>query len=526
MSVASNALRHPDDANREMPVLRQRLILLALAIAACACKPVADPPDEPGSASAAAQTHRIEEHPLVRILVQADGALPGEGENSAWITEEVRYLLARQGVVRLAHPDGPHDPGSGEHVHTLAIEIPEADSLRPMRIAFQAPDGRLIDYESLERRPQSRLELIEGIANALGAMTAPAGSEVSLATLIGTHDADLYDEYTRTQVAHLRAVRRGERDGLQLESPNRRLERFERMTRRDPDFARGWSALALAYLELRGKDEDALAKLADDAARRALALDPQLPEAEAALGRTRYRYGQWLEAEDHLIAALAADPAAPTALEAYTCFLLDLGRIAYARQVGAQALGTVPGSDDARECLAIAELAAGETGRAQETLGPDDDPEPVGITRARALVDLASADYESARIALAAVSKRTRQSGVWLDPVMSAVTGSASRPAAMRALTRAVDVGRLDVVTETMLGAELLQPDFVFNRLLRMRAQRQAVPLRLLWLPDSRYLREHPRFPDVIDQLGLRTYWNQRSRPDHCRTEPRTAGCF
>jgi len=508
-----------------MPALRQRLIVLALAIAAGACKPAAAPPDEPGSGSAPAEVQRIEEHPLVRILVQADGELPGRGQTAEWVTEEVRYLLARQGVVRLAHPDGPHDPGSGAALHTLAIEIPATDSLRPMRIVWQAPDGRLLDYEPLGRRPESRLALIDRIATELGGITGPAGDD-SLAAVIGTGDADLYDEYTRTHVAYLRAVRRGEAAGVTIEAPYRRLERFERMTRRDPQFARAWSALALAYLELRGKDEDALTKLADNAARRALSLDPQLPEAEAALGRTRYRYGQWLEAEDHLIAALAADPAAPTALEAYACFLLDLGRIDYARQVGAQALGTVPGSDDARECLAVAEFAAGEVDRARETLGPDGGPEPVGITRVRALVDLASGDYESARLALAAVSKRTRQSGVWLDPVMSALTGSASRPAALRALTQAVDIGRLDVVTETMLGTELSQPDFVFNRLLRMHTQRQAVPLRLLWLPDSRYLREHPRFAEVIDELGLRTYWNQRSRPDHCRSEPQVVGCF
>ncbi|HSN72426.1 MAG TPA: hypothetical protein VLT59_13010 [Steroidobacteraceae bacterium] len=461
----------------------------------------------------------------MRILIQADGALPGHGEEAAWLAEEVRYLLARQGAVRLAHPDGPHDPAAAASLHTLSLEIPASASGRAVRLTLNAPDGALLEHASLGPKPDTRLGLIEQIAERLGAVAARNVDAGSLVPLIGTSDTALYDEYTRTHVAHLRAIRLASTGPAAAEPAARRLERFERMTRRDPRFARAWSALALAYLELRGRDEDALAKLADGAATRALELDPQLPEAQAALGRTRYRYGQWLEAEDRLIAALAVDPAAPTALEAYACFLLDLGRIGYAQQVAAQALGTVPGSDDARECLALAELAAGDIAAARTTLGVATAAAPAGLARARALVELAGEDEAAALAALAAATPRPRQAAGALEPVLKALDTSGSRAGALRALTRAVDQRYVDAATETLLGTALEQPDFVFNRLVRMRSQRQAVPLRLLWLPGSRYLREHPRFAEVIDQLGLQTYWSQRGRPDHCRSEPAVAGC-
>ena len=482
-----------------------------------------DSPPPPAVEEALPAPAAAVEPPLLRILVQVDGGLPGQGEDAAWLAEEVRYLLARQGAVRLAHPDGPHDPQSGAGVHTLSLEVPRAGTGRDIVLALNAPGGRLLEQRPLGVRPATRLTLIQVIAAGLGPVAARDLEASSLVPLIGTSDTDLYDEYTRTHVAHLRALRGATSRPIRPDPPIRRLERFERMTRRDPEFPRAWSALALAYLEVRGKDEDALAKLADDAARRALSLDPNLPEAKAALGRTRYRYGQWLEAEDLLVAALGADPAAPTALEAYACFLLDLGRVAYARRVGAQALGTAPGAEDARECLAVAELAAGDILAAEATLGAPQKDETAGIARARALIDLASADYDAAKTSLANLSRRNP--APWLDPVFASLRESGSRPAALRALTRAADVGRVDITTETLLGAELGQADFVFNRLVRMDEQRQAVPLRLLWLPGSRFLREHPRFAEVIDQLELRTYWNQRSRPDHCRSEPAVSGC-
>jgi Flp pilus assembly protein TadD len=482
-----------------------------------------EPETPPPAASADTPPAASSEPPLVRILVAVDGEPPGQGADVPWLAEEVRYLLARQGAVRLAHPDGPHDPQS-DLLYTLALEVPAADTGKGIRLVLHAPGGEILEYQRLGVRPETRLELIERIAEHLGAVASLGTDDTSLALLIGTDDAELYDSYTRSHVERLRSMRNGTAV-RRSESASRTLERYERMTRRDPDFARAWSALALAYLDVRGQDEDALAKLADDAARRALALDPKLPEAEAALGRTRYRYGEWLEAEDHLIAALGADAAAPTALEAYACFLLDLGRVAYARRVSAQALGTVPGANDARECLAIADLASSDLAAAAATLGEPSEGDSAGIARARALIDIETKDFDAARISLAAAAPRARNPGVWLDPVLTSLRNGSGTPSALRAITRAADVGRIDAATETLLGGELGQPDFVFNRLLRMRAQRRAVPLRLLWLPQSAYLREHPRFREIIDELELETYWNQRARPDYCRETPTLPGC-
>jgi len=74
----------------------------------------------------------------------------------------------------------------------------------------------------------------------------------------------------------------------------------------DPSYARAWALMALAQTELRfwhGKAEDGLST-----AERALALDPNIPEAHCVRGRYLAEDGRFDEANAHIEAALRLDP--------------------------------------------------------------------------------------------------------------------------------------------------------------------------------------------------------------------------
>ena len=74
----------------------------------------------------------------------------------------------------------------------------------------------------------------------------------------------------------------------------------------DPDYAQAWALIALAQAELRfvhGRDENAL-----PAAERALAINPQLPEAHCIKARYLEEEGHAEESEQHLRIALELDP--------------------------------------------------------------------------------------------------------------------------------------------------------------------------------------------------------------------------
>ena len=152
-------------------------------------------------------------------------------------------------------------------------------------------------------------------------------------------------------------------------------------------------------------------------------------------------------------------------------------------------------------------------------------PVDPAAARPRALAALLDSRVEDARILLAAGTGREVRDDPWFGTVVRALRDPASRPEALRAITLAASDGTLDTATEIMLGIALQQPDFVFNRMLRLNAERQEVPTRFLWIRQAQFLREHPRLVAVTQQLGLAAYWKEREQPDICSETAELAIC-
>ena len=128
-------------------------------------------------------------------------------------------------------------------------------------------------------------ELATEIAAALGATLSP--QEKARVEAKPTNNPDAYDAYLRG---------RAFAGGSQFEKSNvdRTIQSFQEAVKLDPSFALAWARLSCAqsgsyWLGLDPSPAQLAA--AKDAADRALALDPNLPETHLALGYYRY-YGQ------------------------------------------------------------------------------------------------------------------------------------------------------------------------------------------------------------------------------------------
>ncbi|HEY4305350.1 MAG TPA: protein kinase [Gemmatimonadaceae bacterium] len=115
----------------------------------------------------------------------------------------------------------------------------------------------------------------------------------------------------------------------------RAMESFQHAVARDSNYARAWaglseaSALLPSYFDTTETDEAMFAR-ADQAARRAVALDSMLPEVQLALARSysaEFRFNDALRAVDR---ALALDPNATLAYTLKYEILTALGRLAAA----------------------------------------------------------------------------------------------------------------------------------------------------------------------------------------------------
>jgi TolB-like protein/class 3 adenylate cyclase/Tfp pilus assembly protein PilF len=120
---------------------------------------------------------------------------------------------------------------------------------------------------------------------------------------------------------------------------------FQKATQGDPSFAQAWAGLADAYALLPAYSTTPLAEAnpeARSAAERALALDPGLGEAHAALGMTASNEWNWEEAEREYRRAIELNPGYATTHHWYGVFLAYRGRHDEAIEVLSRALEMDP----------------------------------------------------------------------------------------------------------------------------------------------------------------------------------------
>jgi eukaryotic-like serine/threonine-protein kinase len=131
------------------------------------------------------------------------------------------------------------------------------------------------------------------------------------------------------------------------ESIQRAVVLFREAAAAGPELALAWSGLAEAYWRLGGfgtavASPAEVLPLAEEAARRALAIDAELSEGWAALGSVLFHLWRWQEAETALRRAVALNPSSADARLNYTQFLTAQGRHREAKSQVREAVALAP----------------------------------------------------------------------------------------------------------------------------------------------------------------------------------------
>lgn len=437
----------------------------------------------------------------LRLVVEADDA--------AWLNRELRYLLLRGRMQLLTGSEPPADSA-----FRLQVSLTQPAQARVSLLA--PPRGEVERSMDVAIDPADRLATLQAFAKQLPAFLH-AAQGADWMNFTGTQDAAAYESYLQSADELFAA------GGTGFTQPpaahqSAAVDRLEALVRKQPRFARAQALLAVAYLSLGGKDEASLTQLARSTAQRALSTDPALADAHAALGIASTRHGEWLTALEHFDAALALDKENLPALEGKACLELDAGYASAA--YAAPAVKLQPGNIGANECQAYAQLSSRELPPTEHAI-----PE---VARVHALAAILAGDLDAARKALSGPARQApSRSGAdeWTQAFLSAAADKQQTSAALRAITVAASDRQIDAATEILAGTALRQSEFVFNRMLRLHQQQQPLPLRVLWLPQTQFLREHPRFDSVIAAAGLLPLWQEHGPPEICGTEPGVHGC-
>jgi tetratricopeptide (TPR) repeat protein len=476
------------------------LALLAASLLVWWLRPAPPPPAPPPQPAA-----REVFHSSKPLRIEVVSALP-PGE-SAWLEYELRHLLNR-GRMRVAAID---DVATA---FTLRVTL-NAD-MSAATLELVAPDAVVERQEQLALSNGPRLVLIGMFAQLLPQFLGAQVGSPNWVTLIGTDDANAYDAYLDNALELLGPNSQG------LTQPGaaqnaRIVDRLEVLARQQPRFARARAALAIAYLSLGGKDQASLTQLAKSSAERTVAADDEIAEAHAALGLVHMRQGDWTAAREQFDRALTLDANSAAALEGSGCLLVDAGRYEAARPLIAHAVQLQSRNVGARECLAYLDAGAG-------TVAESDDKPPTAVARVQALTAILAGDIDTGRRLLRGASN-DEDFREWAEPLLQAATERARVPDALQSITRAARDGRIDAATEILCGAALRRAEFVLNRMARLQRDHEPVPLRMLWMPQTTFLRRHARFEQIVGTAGLAAFWQEYGPPDACKTEPKTYGC-
>jgi TolB-like protein/cytochrome c-type biogenesis protein CcmH/NrfG len=204
---------------------------------------------------------------------------------------------------------------------------------------------------------------------------------------------------------------------------------FEQAIERDPKFAKAWAGVALVETlrpDWFGTPSSISYPRARDAAERALALDPLLPEAYAALANTAFNEGRSGTARELFERALAIAPSYATAWQWYGWGLMTNGYFEDALPKSQRAVELDPKASIVRQDLAIVLFNLGRLAEA-EAICEKILSEPADKHVCWSLVfesQLARKNYAAARVTLRnAAEPRGVDSVRFVDQLMDAVEG-------------------------------------------------------------------------------------------------------
>jgi TolB-like protein/tetratricopeptide (TPR) repeat protein len=198
------------------------------------------------------------------------------------------------------------------------------DRLRVTAQLVGTADGKVMWDSVFESRSNDVFGVQDQFTRAIVAALTPALSPQSrrgppVATLRGTTDLEAYELYLKGRSLWLERGYANVRASIPF---------FEQAMARDPQFARAHAGLSLSYGTLPAyvPEEPGWAAAQEAAARRAVQLDPNLPDARLALGLVlETGHMDLARAREEYRAALALDPNDASVLHVFGGMLLLIG---------------------------------------------------------------------------------------------------------------------------------------------------------------------------------------------------------
>jgi len=349
-------------------------------------------------------------------------------------------------------------------------------------------------------------EIAKTIVEELGTkMSLGRAETIRFAAAADTQNLDAYDAYLTGRDLF---SSRGDRNLLTI------IAQFEKAVRLDPNFARGWEALAAAYSVAPGyniEDDRDFLGLAREAAERALALNDKLAIPYGVMGNLASvedppQYHRALELMDQ---AIALDPKEATLWNWRGQIYTELGFFERGKQDLLQALALDPKDIVANYWLMNTYLNMGKPELALERVDKGEPNESVRVRLVLAMMAKGKGDE------VKGVFPQSPDPSVVFDETL--FTRTVTDPNAD--LDAAYETFRDFLAT---IGFPRDEPAFndwlyTFKRYDEIHAEKIALGSNVIWYryhPDFIHSPERKR---LIREVGFESYWREYGFPPQCR---------
>jgi TolB-like protein/Tfp pilus assembly protein PilF len=504
------------------------------------------PAAEPASSAPPAPRTAVAVLPFANLTGDASKEYLGDGMAEAMINT----LTKVPGLKVPARTSTFAYKGRGTDIRQIAKDLGVGTILegsvqaagKRLRITAQlinAQDGLHLWSETYDEEFTDIFMLQDKLANAIALALEPklADGGASPATPTRpTQDVEAYDLYLQGWSLVGRPS---------LENEQRAIAYFQKALTRDPNFAQAHAGIAEAYMTIAnvvGTQRLESYAAAEQAARRALALDASLAYPHLSLGGIAIARGQILESRAHFQAALALAPNDGYVQNLNAIGAVNFGRLKDGLDAGQRAYALAPANPSVVATYAWINAIAGRDAEASRyaaaaiDLGFPKDSYP--LPTVRELAALRSGHYAEA-VALNAKTSSDTRSAESARLAYGALEHPAQRATALAAIARlfsaapaqsGADPGYvgacLDGVQWMAIAGGLDEAFALASRCLtRVGAGTIAAPPAYVFTPEMRAFRRDARFGDFVTRLGGMEFFERFGPPDDCELKNNQLTC-
>jgi TolB-like protein len=308
----------------------------------------------------------------------------------------------------------------------------------------------------------------------------------------------------------------------------RAIELLKQAVALDPEFADAWANLAAANM-INGYNQDEgyenFYRDGQQAARRAIAIDPDNGFAHAVLGLVYMGEFAWDEAMREYDLAIRLNPNETNSLLWKGIALTALGYVDQAIAMFKQAERLDPVFTNVHNWLALAYGVNGDTENLRhhtEKLQRLDPDFPINILT---IFRLNSDNLDTAEDLMRAEDIRSIGTDVLVETMFSALRDPGRKEGAVKTLLANEHLAEAGDLTPYLWNIGAVDETLANFRKQKERGLRKANTLPTLWDANNQAQLSNPAMIEFFEANGMVDYWREHGDPDYCRVEGTSVEC-